>query len=233
MLLPLFDRLQDDPFRAIVTLIAFVISLVTAITFHEFSHALVATRLGDHTARQLGRLSLRPSAHLDPLGTAMILLAGFGWGKPVPVNPAYLRTGARPGMAVVALAGPLANILVATIVAIPLNAGLVSPERAGFTYFGGEPGEIVGYMMISLVFWNLLLATFNLIPLAPLDGFKVAVGILPGKLAVEFERLERHGPVVLLLVIMADYVFGVGILSSIIRPILNLLGSVVLGRQLL
>ncbi len=233
MLLPLIDRFQDDPFRALVTFVAFAAALVAAITFHEFSHALTATGLGDYTARRLGRLSLDPLAHLDPIGTAMLLLAGFGWGKPVPVDPASLRIGPRPGMAIVSLAGPLSNIAVALLFAIPLNAGLATSDKAGFSYFRGETGDIAGYLLSSIVFWNLLLATFNLLPVAPLDGFKVALGILPKQVADKFARLERHGPVILLLVILADVLFNVGILSSIIRPLMNVLGHLVLGRQLL
>lgn len=109
MLFESFSQIQFDPFRGIVTFATFSLALVLAITVHEFSHALIATRLGDPTSKRLGRLSLNPRAHLDPVGSMMIILAGFGWGKPVPVNPDYLRTGARSGMAVVSLAGPISK----------------------------------------------------------------------------------------------------------------------------
>ena len=212
----------------------FVLALVTALTFHEFSHALVATVSGDPTAKRLGRLSLNPMAHLDPTGTAMILLAGFGWAKPVPVNPANLRTGERPGMAAVALAGPLSNVVMATILAIPIHAGVVTSAFLGFTVFRGGLDDIPGYVIGSVIFWNLLIAAFNLIPLAPLVGFRVALGILPRDLATSFARLERHGPAILMGVILIDIMLpGPGILSSVIGPILNLLSVVVLGRQLL
>ena len=234
MIFAFLSQFQVEPFHALVSMATFVLALVTALTFHEFSHALVATVSGDPTAKRLGRLSLNPMAHLDPTGTAMILLAGFGWAKPVPVNPANLRTGERPGMAAVALAGPLSNVVMATILAIPIHAGVVTSAFLGFTVFRGGLDDIPGYVIGSVIFWNLLIAAFNLIPLAPLDGFRVALGILPRDLATSFARLERHGPAILMGVILIDIMLpGPGILSSVIGPILNLLSVVVLGRQLL
>ncbi len=229
MLFLLLRELQAEPVRAIITLLTFCLALVVAITFHEFSHALSATRLGDYTAQRLGRLSLNPLAHLDPLGTVMILFAGFGWGKPVPVNPAYLRTGGRAGMAMVSLAGPLSNIIMAFLVAIPIRLGMLDSFTVGFSLFRGQPDDLTGYIVSSIVFWNLLLAAFNLIPLAPLDGFKVALGILPRDLARSFARLEPYGPVILLLLIMLDFLTNVSIISMIVSPILEALGFVVLG----
>ena len=235
MLFITLSQLQLDPFRAIVTLVTFSLALVAALTFHEFSHALVATVSGDPTARRMGRLSLHPLAHLDPLGTTMILVAGFGWAKPVPVNPAYLRAGERTGMALVALAGPLSNVVMASLFAVLIKAGVVTWVLGkGFPIFWGQPGDLPGYVIGSVVFWNLLLAAFNLIPIAPLDGFKVALGVLPRGAASSFARLERHGPVILLSIILLDVMLpGPSILASIIGPILNLLSLVVLGRQLL
>lgn len=228
------SQIEQDPLRGIVTLATFSLALIVALTFHEFSHALVATRLGDPTARGLGRLSVHPLAHLDPMGTSMIFIAGFGWAKPVPVNPAYLRTGERPGMAAVAMAGPLSNLAIATLFAIPIKAGVVTSAFVGFDLFLGQSDDIAGYIVGSVIFWNLLIASFNLIPLAPLDGFKGALGILPIEMASSFARLERYGPAILMLVIMFDLVVpGPGILFSTIRPILNMLSLVLLGGQLL
>ena len=124
MLISLLDQIQADPYQGLVSLGGFTLALILGFTFHEFSHALAATRLGDPTPSSAGRLSLSPIAHLDPLGTTLILLAGFGWAKPVPVNPAYMRINPRTGMALTALAGPLSNIAVAAIFAIPINAGI-------------------------------------------------------------------------------------------------------------
>lgn len=227
MIFSVLDQMQSSPFQAMVTLASFCFALLVAITFHEFSHALTATLQGDPTARNQGRLTLHPLAHLDPLGSLMILFAGFGWGRPVVVNPARLRAGERSGMAVVSMAGPLSNVLVAMLAAIPINIGLVSTANLGFS-FRGQPGDIVGYLLGSIVFWNLLLAAFNLIPLAPLDGFKVALGILPREAAWRFARLERYGPTVLLVVIMLDImVLRWGILARVIHPIINALATVV------
>ena len=234
MLFTSLSQLEHDPLRGFVTLATFALALLVAITLHEFSHALSATHLGDPTARALGRLSLHPKAHLDPVGTVMIFLAGFGWGKPVPVNANYLRVGERPGMAIVSLAGPLANVVVAAIFSVLMKAGVVTSEFVGFSLFRGSTDDLVAYVVGSIVFWNLLLASFNLIPLAPLDGFKVALGVLPRAMAVSFARLERHGPTILIGIILFDLLVpGRGILFNLIRPILNTLSFVVLGRQLL
>ena len=228
------SQLETDPLRGFVTLATFTLALVVAITFHEFSHALFATRLGDPTAKALGRLSLHPRTHLDPVGTVMIFLAGFGWGKPVPVNAAYLYTGELSGMAMVSIAGPLTNVAIAAIFAILMKAGVVTSAFVGFSLFYGSTEDMVSYVIGSIVFWNLLLASFNLIPLAPLDGFKVALGVLPRDIAISFARLERHGPTILIGIILFDLMIpGRGILFNLIRPILNMLSLVVLGRHLL
>ena len=233
MLFAAFSQFESSPFQGLVTLASFSIALVVAITFHEFSHAVSATGLGDPTPRYQGRLSLNPKDHLDPVGSLMILFAGFGWGKPVQVSPWQLRPGPRPGMALVSLAGPLANVALAALAAIPIRAGIVDTGRVGFTLFRGDGGDVAGYVLGSIVFWNLLLAAFNLIPVAPLDGFKVALGILPREMAASFARTERYGPVILLLVIASDWVLGTRILASIVGPIINALSTLVLGSQLL
>ena len=137
-------------------------------------------------------------------------------------------------MALVALAGPLSNIVAASLFAIPIKAGLVDSRFLGFSLFHGSTEDLTGYVIGSFVFWNLLLAAFNLIPIAPLDGFKVALGVLPREAAASFARIERHGPSILLLIVMFDLLVpGPGILSSVLGPILNGLSVVVLGRQLL
>ena len=235
MILRILDDFQRDPAQAIITLLAFSVSLVIAITVHEFSHALAATTLGDTTAQRQGRLSLNPAVHLDPMGTALIFFAGFGWGKPTPVNPfLFLRIGHRQGMALVSLAGPISNILVASLFAIPLRAGLADSGAFDFALFGQSGNDLANIILFHLIFWNLLLATFNLLPISPLDGFKVVLGLLPPDAARRFARLEQDGPGILLLIIMLDFSLpGPGILSSFINPILNLLTTVVLGRQAL
>ena len=233
MLIAILSDFGSDPARAIVTLAVFALALLIALTFHEFNHAALATRLGDPTARATGRLTLNPKAHLDPLGTMMLLLAGFGWAKPVEVNPAYIRGNPRFGMAVIALAGPLANVLLAFLFAIPIRMGMVT-GMDGFSLRGDPALDLAGYVIGSMVFWNLLIASFNLIPIAPLDGFRVAVGVLPAPIAAAVARLERAGPAILLIIIAFDVIApGPNILAGIIRPILNGLSTVVLGGQLL
>lgn len=224
MLFNSYQLLFSDPVAFVQLTVVVVISLLLAVTIHEFSHALVATVLGDDTSRRLGRLSLNPLRHLDPGGTIMLLLAGFGWGKPVPVDHHRLPNGAF-GMAMVAAAGPLANLTLAFLVAVPIKLGLLglsSPAlgRANLVMTGGwlEGLTDIAWMVI---FFNLLLAVFNLIPLAPLDGSRVLGGILPRQMMTSYDRFQRYGPVVLLTVILADLVFNLGILSVTIGPIVN------------
>jgi Zn-dependent protease len=236
MLFRVFDELQIDPLSAVITFAAFVVALVVGITFHEFSHALAAFRLGDFTAKRLGRLNLNPKSHLDPMGTLLILFAGFGWGRPTPVNPMNLRIGERAGMAIVSLAGPVSNVIIAAILALPFRLGIMEGTAIGFIPFSRQPFSLESYILGSLIFWNLLLAAFNLIPIAPLDGFKVVLGILPRHLAVSFARLEQYGPFILLFVIFADILLAplgiyLGILPRIIFPILEALAFVVLGSN--
>lgn len=219
MLFNLLDQLQINPFVALINLAAFTVALVVGITVHEFSHAWAAARLGDRTAQRQGRLTLNPMAHLDPVGTLLIFIAGFGWGKPTPVTPSNIRIGEKAGMAVVALAGPISNIIVATLAAMPFRLGTLSLPSSG----------IDAQMLQALVLWNVVLAVFNLLPIAPLDGFKVALGVLPRALAVPFARTERFGMIILLMVVLADVVLNVGILSRILFPAIRFTVRTLLG----
>ncbi len=201
-------------------------AILIAITIHEFSHAAAAYALGDNTAKAEGRLSLNPLVHLDPLGTLMILftaVAGFGigWGKPVPVNPYRLRLGSRTGMAIVSAAGPLSNLLTAFLLVLPVRADL-------FGYGSGPVGSLV----IALVLLSIGLAVFNLLPLPPLDGFAVALGILPPDLARGLARLGQYGPGVLLLILVADSWLRLGILATLMRPLYSLAQAIVFGEPL-
>jgi Zn-dependent protease len=212
MLLWNLGLLRDDPaaFFLLVAIVGF--SLLIAITVHEFSHAMMANRLGDPTAKRLGRLSLNPIRHLDPLGTLMLFLVGFGWGKPVPINPNYFRMNPRRGMAVSALAGPLSNFALAALLGVLVRVGVVdwhSPWSWPFYPFaswdaGWVAADIVGYVILL----NLILGVFNLIPIPPLDGFNIAVGILPRQQAAAMLRIERYGPLILLLVVFLGYFTG-------------------------
>ena len=222
MLLGALDQL---PFR--------LIALLVGITVHEFSHALAASSLGDMTARRLGRLTLNPIRHLDPMGTVLVFLVGFGWGKPVPVNVVALRQG-RQGMAAVAAAGPISNLAVAALAAIPLRLDLLEwPSSYAFTeaFSGGAEG-FLSAVLVFIILFNIILAIFNLIPLYPLDGSNVALGLLPAEQARSFVALERYGPVVLMGVIGADFIFGVGILWGVMRPVVNYVSLIILGEGL-
>ncbi len=239
MLIRSFSELQRDPLSALITILAFTIALIIGITVHEFSHAISAYRLGDPTAKNLGRVTLNPRAHLDPVGTMLIFLAGFGWGKPTPVDPRYFKGNEQMGMAMVSLAGPISNLIVAGLLAITVHAGvfdsaLIRTGLMGFLPFSLASGRLgighLEYFVGSLITWNLLLAAFNLIPIAPLDGFQIVVGVLPKKQASSWLRLERYGPAILMLVIMLDVVLNVGILGRVITPLISLFSLVLLGR---
>ena len=128
--------------------------------------------------------------------------------------------------------GPLSNVLVARVAAIPISANAVNIGFVGFRSFSGNTDDLAGYIVGSVVFWNLLLATFNIIPVAPLDGFKIVLGILPREAAFRFARLERYGPAILLSIIMMDLLTDVNILTNMIRPILNTLAFFVLGGHI-
>ena len=218
MLFRLLDQFQTDPIGALITLAAFAVALIVGITVHEFSHAWSATQLGDYTARGQGRLTLNPLAHLDPLGTLLIFVAGFGWGKPTPVTPSNIRIGERPGMAVVALAGPISNMVVATLAALPFRLGTVSLG-----------GSIDSLFLQSLILWNVVLAIFNLLPIAPLDGFKVVLGILPRQIAGVFQRTERLGMIILMVIVLVDVLTPIEILSRILIPAINIVRQLLLG----
>ena len=179
------QRAADDP----TGFVAFIIAIVLGITVHEFMHAYAAHRLGDDTARLLGRLSLNPMAHLDPFGTLLLVLAGFGYGKPVPFNESRLRT--TLGVTLVALAGPLANLALAALCAIPLRFGSVAV--VGATY-----EEI----LTAIVLWNCVLAIFNLVPIPPLDGANVVYGLLPPRQQYSWRTYQQYGPFLLLFILL-------------------------------
>lgn len=173
----------DFIFRLIAVLIGLVI--------HEFAHALVADWLGDKTARLAGRVTLNPVAHLDPIGLIMILFAPIGWARPTPVNPSQLRHP-KSGTILVALAGPVSNILIASICLVAIRSSGIAFASSGF---------------LPTLFWeialvNMFLFIFNLIPLPPLDGSKVLENLLPSRLAYRYHALDTYGPFILLLLVI-------------------------------
>jgi Zn-dependent protease len=204
-----------DPF----TLLAKVAILLLALPIHEFSHAFVANRLGDDTAARLGRLSLNPLRHLDPLGSLMIFFVGFGWAKPVPVNPYRLRHGHRAGYALVAAAGPASNLALAVLIAAFWRVGLLGNLPAGAANF------ILVFMSI-----NVALCLFNLIPLAPLDGSSVLNGIIGEQAARALAPLQTYGPILLMGLFMLSYISPrFDLIGTLLNDGVNAVMSLLLG----
>lgn len=204
------------------TIIAFVITAVFAFAYHELAHALVADRLGDPTPREFGRISLNPIVHLDAFGMAMLLIAGFGWAS-TPVNPNRLKGNPRTSMAIVSLAGPLANLLMAVIYGLPIRFGLVQPAPSGDILPSAFTFLMVGMQI------NLLLFGFNLLPIPPLDGFTILVGLLPPELAYRLEGLRQYGAMILLVAIFLLPLVGFSLFELIINPIMRLLMPIITG----
>ncbi len=200
---------MDLLFQNPVAFVIFAICLVIAISVHEFSHALAADYLGDPTPRLQGRLTLNPLAHLDPFGTLLLFLAGFGWGKPVVFDPFNLRNPRRDA-AIISLAGPVSNILIAVAASILLRL---------FSSF--LLTSFIGLFLELLIRLNITLAVFNLIPIHPLDGFKIVGGFLSPQQAREWYSLERYGFILLFLLLVP--LVGVAPISRILSPILNFL----------
>ena len=208
MFLSLF---QWDPSAAV----AFLLGLVIGITVHEASHATSAYLLGDDTAYRDGRVTLNPLAHLDLLGSMMLLLAGFGWGRPTPVVPSKLRGGVF-GPVAVALAGPISNLLIVVLCAALY---LLPPFR--------DPGGYLFILVVMVAFTNALLFVFNLIPIPPLDGSKVIFPFLPRALDGFVDFMNQYGPMILLGLILISFVTNLPIFSILlapVRPLLTLFG---------
>ncbi len=218
--------------RVIPAVIVVAIMLLVGLPVHEFSHALVAYRLGDGTAKLFGRLTLNPIAHFDPVGGTLLALTfigsaaaggafGFGWAKPTPVNPMNLQ-GGRRGEALVAAAGPLSNLLLAAVAAIPLRFLIASPELTG-------PVLLVAEVLSLFVQINLVLMIFNLIPIPPLDGSKVLFAFLDRRTEYQIRPiLEQYGFFILMALFFLPPGNSIG--GRIFGPIINAFFSFLVGR---
>ena len=210
---------------------AVTLALILGIAFHEFCRALSASALGDQTARDRGRLTLNPLAHLDPFGTFLLVFAGFGWGKPTPVNPYNMRVEPRTGMAITAAAGPLSNLAVATVMAMPIRLGW-TPWHNPFVIsrvIDWGLADCLGLFFSAGVLLNSILAVFNLLPLAPLDGFRVWTGVLPIEIARPIARLEPYGMFILMAIFFLGPLVGINFFGAVVQPIVERLSSGLTG----
>ena len=189
---------------------SWVVGFLVALTIHEAAHAAAANYLGDPTAKFAGRISLNPLAHLDIAGSIFLLLVGFGWGKPVPVNP---RNFANPrvGNALTSLAGPISNLAVALILAIPYN-------------FFTTPNSLLFIFLHIVIFVNIVILVFNILPIPPLDGGGVVASLLPPRIA---ESYERNGVILLFLLIGVGIAFNIEILWNILTPLIDIVWGMV------
>jgi Zn-dependent protease len=199
--------------------------LLFALTFHEFSHALIATRLGDPTARLLGRLTLNPIPHLDVMGTLVFVLTQrIGWAKPVPIDERYLKHPRRDIMWI-ALAGPVSNLFLAILFGTLARVLAMHPVAS-------RSEEILRYMVLYSVVVNLALMAFNLIPIFPLDGSRILTGLLSRQWAERYRELDRTGPMVLMGIVVLGMVTGINLFGYVVSPVISVLGRVFTGGAL-
>ena len=215
------DLIGQDNGLFLVLVASTLFALMVGVGFHEACHAFMADSLGDRTPASQGRTTLNPFAHLEPAGTLMMLFVGFGWGKPVQFNPWGLRVSPKTATLLVSAAGPLSNFLAAFLLALPIKFGWV-PYINPFGSVLGVNGrdEYIGLFLTGAVYLNVILGTFNLVPLEPLDGFKVALGLLPETLANELVKLRKYGigPLMLILFVI-PIVTGYSPLTEVIGPV--------------
>ena len=224
-------RSSGDLQSLAVTAVAIITAFVVGIGFHEFSHVFVAYLLGDTTGRDLGRLTLNPIKHLDPFGSMMLLFVGFGWGKPAPVNPYRLKTGPTTGWSLVAIAGPISNFLMAAVLASFLR---LDPFRTALIARGGVLtgwNYFLANVMVYTIYINVLLGVFNLLPIPPLDGYRVALRLLPSGIASSFQRVEQYGPFILMALFAIPFFTGSRInpINGVVGPLRETITRYLLG----
>ncbi|CAK8718736.1 MAG: Zn-dependent protease (includes SpoIVFB) [Candidatus Electronema aureum] len=193
--------------------------LLFALTLHELAHGYVAWMLGDPTAKNEGRLTMNPLKHLDPFGVLAFLIANIGWAKPVPVNPTYFKNPQK-GMLLVALAGPGINLLLAVASALLVKLLIMQPVTSPFLISLLAPAV---NMAAASVFINVMLAVFNCLPIPPLDGSKVLMGMLPSGAARSYAQMEPYGFILVLIL------FYLGVIGKVIMPITQFASGVLLG----
>jgi Zn-dependent protease len=207
------------------TLIANLLTLIIALTFHEFSHAFVAVKFGDETPRMDGRLTLNPLKHLDPIGSIMLLLAGFGWAKPVRVNPYALSQRSPAALMWVSLAGPFSNFLLAVFSAIPFRF----PGFLALLNSSNAVVRFIPFFLFTFFTINLVLMLFNLLPISPLDGAKIAVYILPPKWGRALEMIQPYGMFILIAILFVLPLLKINVMGYVIDPVINNLTHILTG----
>lgn len=210
----LFSILFQNPEVGIIIILA----IIYGITVHEFAHAWAASVQGDNTAKLAGRLTLNPLPHIDLMGFLILMFAGFGWGKPVPVNPLNLKNGKKSDT-IVSLAGIIFNIISAIIFIIVLKLIVI------YSNLGSNNFLIL--FLFYLIHFNIILAVFNILPIPPLDGSHVLFNVLPDKYNEFKANFARNGPFVLLMLILADNFLGIGIFSSLFNFFFSLIESLI------
>lgn len=201
MIQVLLQGLQGGDIQgALILVTGYALAIVIGISLHEFAHAFVAYRLGDMSPVRDGRLTINPMAHFDPFGTLLIILVGFGYGKPVMVNPYAFRIDRRTGMALVAIAGPITNIIIAVVFGVGFR--ILEPM---LTFDTPYALQVILQIFLIIISLNVGLALFNMIPFPPLDGSKVLLALLPGEMAYSVEKFyiqtQQYGMFVLLIVL--------------------------------
>ena len=210
----IIDTLFGDP----MIFVAWLIAILFAFTIHEFAHAYFAFRQGDPTPRLMGRISFNPLRHIDTFGFISLLIVGFGWGKPVPINPIYFKDKKR-GEMIVSLAGPLTNLFVAILFGVILKIIWASGS------FSMDNLMII--FLYNIVVINIVLCVFNLIPIPPLDGSHVLFAILPDSLNDFKYQLSKHGPTVLMIIIFADILLNLRIFEWLFSFFLGLANNLI------
>jgi Zn-dependent protease len=204
---------------SLTTLISRVLTLVIAFSVHEFSHALAADQLGDDTPRLQGRLTLNPLVHLDPIGSLMLVIAGFGWARPVQINPYVIQRRHPAGLMIIAAAGPFSNLLLAIIATIPVRAGLISVTSSSF----------ISQFFIEFIWINLILLFFNLLPIFPLDGEKILDFFLPPRGQDVLRQIRPYGMYILMALIILGSFGSFDILGLVVmKPAMSMMRLLVL-----